>query len=355
MASQQVEDLTRQNAEAVIKRLSDYLAIRFDLACRINPTLVNIKDDLMYHEVENVRRCLIGAKIYGAHRATVANVLMSDNEQRRRGLMSPTDQTSIQVELVSHCQEQMHDTTRGQIKIHDLKTFYAAINPVISEMLDLFETWIWWDILDSADLARFEAKLGRINSVRQGKASTEMRKAYGAMIHGGKPGEEDAAAAGASDVEIINYEFKHLLQIRKVWLYRRDNELGYMYVLKRDEEAASDQGVLIHQIADRVREYDRIEHLDGELDDDTRHRYGIELKCAPENVTRERVLEILQQQLIDVEREMLLKADHQARLGPPYNYKRRQLDLMDKWLKDLKMQLGDKLVEPKAAAAPAAT
>jgi len=38
------------------------------------------------------------------------------------------------------------ESTRGQIRIHDLKTFYAAIDDSIADLIDLIETWIWWDI-----------------------------------------------------------------------------------------------------------------------------------------------------------------------------------------------------------------
>jgi len=88
--------LAPNNAPTLIqKRLNDYLSIRFDQAIRINPRLRTLKQDLTYHEVESLRACLMGEKIFGTTRLLVANILMATTRKKRRGLLSATDQTSI--------------------------------------------------------------------------------------------------------------------------------------------------------------------------------------------------------------------------------------------------------------------
>jgi hypothetical protein len=342
-----------QYAEAIIRRLNEYLSIRFDQAVRINPRLKTLKQDLLYHETENVRNCLLGEKIYGATRQCVAIVIMSDDEKKRRGLLSPSDQTSIQVELVSHVREEIKQATRGQVRIHDLKTFYAAIDPTLTEMMDLLETWIWWDIQDSAELARFEQKLGIVQSIRQGKCTPELRRYYTSLILPPEAAAEAAADAAAAehsvtDEEILNYEMQRLVQIRDQWKLRRQYDHGYMFVLQRDELPAENQGELIHKIAERVREYDRVDSAP-DIDEDQRHYYAPLLKLAPNKVDRKGVLAYLQARLLESEREMVQSADSEARLGPPYRYKLRQLDLLDKWLKDLAAQLKGIVNEPTLA------
>ncbi len=323
-----------RQAELIMNRLQDFLSIRFDHASRINTKLKIIKQDLLYHEMASVRACLLGDKIYGPSRRKVADVFLGDEEKPRRNLMSPTDQTSIQVELVSHCQDERVESTRGQIRIHDLKSFYASIDPTLADYLDLVETWIWWDIYDAAELVRFEQKLGMVSHVRQGKLTPEMRKRYATLIQSGG-GEEEAAVSSVSDEEIIKYEFAQLERIRDQWAYRRAGEKGFMYILKRDEQAGPSQGSMIHRIADKVREFDQIEKA-AVLDDDARHRYAIDLKIPPAKVTREAILEQVQQDLITLEREMLMNADHEARLGAPYNYKARLLEQMERRTADLR-------------------
>jgi hypothetical protein len=254
--------------------------------------------------------------------------------------MSASDQTSIQVELVSHCQDERVESTRGQIRIHDLKTFYASINPILSDMMDLIETWIWWDIYDAAELVRFEQKLGKIQLIRQGRLTDELRKRYALLIQSTGEGEDQAAAATTlSDQDILLYEFQQVQRIRHLWSVRRADELGYMFILKRDELTQATQGELIHKIAAKVREYDAVES-NPEISEEIQHRYALDLKLPPQKVTRQDVMDFLQQQLVAIEREMLRAADTDAQLGPPYNFKARQLEQMEKWIADLEKQLG---------------
>ncbi len=275
MAVEKAKSLTpsQRNTEAIIKHLEEYISMRFDQAIRINPELQTVKEDLIFHEMTNVRHCLNGDKIYGPVRHIVSDILLCDSRKRREGLMSSNDQTSIQVEIVSHCQDELVEATRGRIRFHDLKSFYAAINPALSDMLDLIESWIWWDIYDAATLVRFDQKMGVISTIGQKRFTPEMRKGYLAMLQA-VMGEEDANIARMSETDILKYELKRLLEIRDRWSARRKGERGYTYILKRDElPAAEDQ------------------------------------------------------------------PEEEKELGPPYNFKERQLEQMDKSLQTLKQQL----------------
>jgi hypothetical protein len=118
-----------------------------------------------------------------------------------------------------------------------------------------------------------------------------------------------------------------------------------MFVLQRDELPTPNQGELIHTIAQRVREYDRVESMQ-EIDEDLRHAYAPLLKVVPAKVSRAAVLEQLQTKLIETEREMLRQADAEAHLGPPYRYKLRQLEFMDKWIRELAAQIKSEEPQP---------
>lgn len=353
-----VSGSTSANAEHIIRHLNEYLSIRFDHAGRIHPHLINIKDDLIYHEIANVRKCLLHEKIYGIHKQAVADVFMGDNDKRRANLLSPTDQTSIQVELVSHCQDEKVETTRGQIRIHDIKTYYASIDPRLSDFMDLIETWIWWDLLDAAELSRFEQKIGLIKAVCDHKITNKMQMRYNRLIHPpeiGEDGEEKTVQQKqARPEEILRYEIAMLDHIIDKWEYRRTYELGHMFVLKRDELPRPDQGEMIHKISAEIREIDRIKDS-GELSRDDQHKYAPSLGLAPENVDKEKVIQYLNHQLLESEREMLQDADRETQLGPPYNYKDTQKERMKKWLGDLHRQLDAYLAKfgPAKPVAPA--
>lgn len=324
---------SQRNAEAILERLGEYLSLRFDMAARVNSRLKGIKQDLLYHELTNVRRCLNGTKIYGPTRLFVADVFLSDDDARRRNLMSATDQTSVQVELVSHCNEERQDkASRGHIKIQDMKAYYASIDPTLGAFIDLFESWVWWDILDAVERVRFERKVGAIQAARAGRFNDAQRRRYTTLINPG--GTDSQTGSVYSDEEIVNYELDQLRKVQANWATRRTTELSFMIVLKRDQRPCGDQGEMIHRIADMVREYDRIESL-VELEEPTRQRYAAELHVSADRVERGAVLTLLQAQLIELEREMIGQTDEEARLGAPYNFKQRQLDQMSRWLHEL--------------------
>jgi hypothetical protein len=340
----------QRNAELIMGHLNEYLSIRFDHASRINPNLRHMKSDLLYHEMSNVRRTLLGEKIYGPVRMVVADVFLSDDDKKRRNLISPSDQTSIQVELVSHCQDDKIEATRGQIRFHDLKSIYTAMEPTLVNFIDLLETWIWWDIFDSVELVRFEQKLGKISLVRQGRLSEDARRRYAVLIH--PIVDPDQPLSVATDDEILRYEFGQLQYIRDQWKFRHYGELGFKFVLKREEERAANQGEIIHNIAEKVREYDAIESME-ELNEDMQHAYAVDLKMQPARVTKQSVLDLLKGQLVAMERDMLRQTDDEQRLGPPYNFKERQLEHLERWLNELRAQLGAILIkEPAPAPAP---
>ena len=328
--------ISQRNAEAIIERLGEYLSLRFDMASRVNGRLKSLKQDLLYHELASVRRCMLSSKIYGPIRVCVADVFVGDDETRRRNLMSTTDQTSIQVELVSHCNEERGENSRGQVKIQDLKAYYSSIDPSLAPFIDLFEAWIWWDVFDAVERVRFERKVGAIQAARMGRVPDAQRKRYALMISplSGAEAIGNQTSGTAGDEEIIAYELEQLRKIHTNWAMRRANERGFMFVLKRDEMPCGDQGEMIHRVADKVREYDRIESLI-ELEEPTRQHYAPELHVTPAKVEREMVMNLLKLQLIEIEREMVGMNDEESRLGPPYNFKQRQLDQMTRWLNEL--------------------
>jgi hypothetical protein len=341
----------QQCADAIMKRLNDYLSIRFDQAIRINARLRTLKQDLTYHEVESVRTCLMGEKIFGTVRLLVANILMSDDEKKRRGLLSPSDQTSIQVELVSHVRETVKQATRGQIRIQDLKSFYAAIDPTLTDMIDLLETWIWWDIYDSSELARFDQKLGVIQMIRQGRGSPELRKHYGSLIVPAAANASDAQHEHpeVTDEEIIAYEFHNAEHIRDQWKLRREDDHGYMFVLQRDELPVTNHAETTRALVDLALEHD---HLDSvtELDEPMRVIYAAKLKLPADKVSRQGALEWIQARMTEAGRELAKSTDGDSHLGPPYRFKLRQFDFIEKRLRDLKAQIKDILPEPPPSA-----
>lgn len=355
-----------RNAEQIIQHLNEYLSIRFDHAIRIKPSLKTIKEDMLFHEIANVRRCLMAEKIYGPVRKTVSDVLVSDSDKERNQLFSATDQNSIQVELVSHVQDEKVESTRGQIRIHDIKNLYGCIEPDLLDLVDLIETWIWWDIPDAVELTRFEQKVAVVQLIEKGELPDKLRRRLSVLVHVPEQESEEEGEKKqpefkiADDEEILSYEITQMKLICDRWAYRRKYELGYMFVLQRDRIEGTNQGEYVHLIAEKIREYDKIEHLEA-MDDEIRHRWAPVLRIKPESVTRELIMQQMQTELVTLEKEMIEGSENEVNLGPPYNYKAKQFKKIKKWVDELMGRYGhlveeidpSKVVMPDDATAAA--
>ncbi|HNM47090.1 MAG TPA: hypothetical protein PKH51_08740, partial [Candidatus Sumerlaeota bacterium] len=143
-----------------------YLDMRYQQIRRVNSKVDAIWDDLTWQQLSQLRTSLSGDKAFGPQRFHVAELFLSDDQRRIRELLSVKSQNSLLGEIVEEKEKETH-RTGGGLDIHDMRTLFHAIDPGLDKMIGLVQTFIWWDLEDAADLARFEKKVGIVRAFEE--------------------------------------------------------------------------------------------------------------------------------------------------------------------------------------------
>ncbi|MBN1903289.1 hypothetical protein JW926_18365 [Candidatus Sumerlaeota bacterium] len=218
---------TAKRVHGILEKIMEYLDIRFAHAVRVNPNVRHIYADIRWQQLTSLRLILESTKAWGPDRYYVADVLCEDNELRKKSLFLPTDQNSILNEIINLKEQKETARRAGQLPIRDMRTFYSALDPSLERIVELIQTWIWWDLPDACDMVSFEHQYQVLQKV------LHLTRLDGpVMDHYQKIFRKTAAEINTRMVK--EYEFNRLEQILKRFHERRTLEAGHEMIVKRD-------------------------------------------------------------------------------------------------------------------------
>lgn len=304
-----------RNTDGILRYLKDYLSIREQQAIRINPQIANVIDDVGWLQVENLRQVLQESKGFGPERIRVADILVGDDELKRKGLFSHSDQNSIIHEIINRPDEQRGRV--AELAIHDMRTLFRAVDPSLENIVQLIQHWLLWDLPDAADLFHFDLQQHRCEFLRSTPISDDLRERYKPIFH--KRHEEPLP-----DRDIIAFELKRLEHTLNHVLTRRAEEKAFMMIIRRDEQAYSASSQEIIKLAKHLKTIETIEKTAGELDHAVVEAYAQALHCTPAEVTKDRVLDIEKKVVADGKRNLQHFLTDDRYLGEAYDYKKTQ-------------------------------
>jgi len=226
---------TQRRVTSILDKIRDYMDIRFAHAARVNPNIRHIYSDIKWQQLTSLRLVLESTKAWGPDRYYVADVLCEDNENRKRSLFIPTDQNSILNEIVNLKDKDEAKRRAGQLPVRDMRSFYTALDPSLERIVELIQTWIWWDLADACDLVAFEHQAHVFQKVLNIKLEGAILDHYQKIFR--------KTAAEISHEMIIEYEFERLEAIYKRILNRRSEDHGYEMIVKRDVKEDKTLGV----------------------------------------------------------------------------------------------------------------
>lgn len=217
---------TSKRVHGILDRIKDYMDIRFAHAARVNPHIRHIYEDIRWQQLASLRLVLESSKAWGPDRYYVADVLCEDNELRKRSLFLPTDQNSILNEIINLKDKQETARRAGQLPIRDMRTFYTALDPSLERIVELIQTWIWWDIHDACDLVAFEHQHQVMQKVINIKIEGPVMDHYQRIFR--------KAASEITHKMVLEYELSRLDHIIKRIIERRSEDSGHEMIVKRD-------------------------------------------------------------------------------------------------------------------------
>ncbi|MGC8841636.1 MAG: hypothetical protein ACP5QZ_09345 [Candidatus Sumerlaeaceae bacterium] len=305
-----------RNVEGILHYLHDYLNVRQQQAIRVNPRIANVIDDVVWAQVENLRQILQGLKSFGPERIRVADILVGDDDLKRKALYSHSDQNSIVHEIINRPDDQ-HGRV-AELAIHDMRTLFRAMDPSLENIVQLIQHWLLWDLPDAADLFHFDLQVARCAYLRSNQLTDEIRERYRAALRK-RPGDPIA------DKDILGFELQRLEHILNAFVVRRTEEKAYMMIIRRDEMVGSASSQEILRLSEHLRILEALEKESGPLAPQMQERYAKLLCRAVDEVTREQAIDYEKKVIAEGKRCLHGYLEDDRYRGEAYDYKKVQM------------------------------
>jgi len=234
----QLTAVQKRHIEAIMAKVQYYLDIRYQQARRFQPNLERSWDDLSAIQMNTLKTTLGSDKMFGPNRYNVAEVLVGDDPKKRQEFFLKKSQNCLMSEIVEGKETDGHKT-HGAMEIHDMRTLCAAIDRPLETVVNLIQTFIWWDLEDAVDWLRVENKLRLINRLDEG-VSDELATAYREILQSDhKPSAQ----------EVVQYEARTLRSVIEALRQRRLLDGGYQIVFRREQLPTEQPEMIIEALA----------------------------------------------------------------------------------------------------------
>lgn len=313
----QLTHLQKRGVESILGRVNVYLDARYQQIRRIQPKFETVWEDLVWQQTTNLRNTLAGDKAWGPQRFNVAEVMLGDDNKKIRDLMGGTPQANLMNEVVEEKESQTKGTG-SRLEIHDMRTLYSSIDSSLANAVQLIQTFIWWDLEDGADLARFEKKVSMIRAFEENGITPEMESYYNVLMHSDKKLSAD---------DVILYECKMLKRTVEGIRARRVLEPSYQMIIRRETLPNENPDALIAGIAYQMNVLDGLRRQ-GTIDDATTDQFAKAMGIEPGAVTPDKAAAFLAGTIAE-NKKRLKNALNGSGGGAQTNFKRSQLDELD--------------------------
>jgi hypothetical protein len=331
----------QRRVDGIIGQVDEYLSLRFAHAERVNPKIGQFVDDLKAQLLVNLRDVLTKGKAWGAEKRMVADVLCGDDLDKRYALLNTSGQYSIMHEVITSLAE----SEKGENAVHigNMRELYEAIDPSISSLIELAETWIWWDLPDAVNIQAHQAQVIRIKRLAQMEITDQVTDYYRQAL-GLAPGEPVARDA------MLQCEFRRLQRLVTEFELRRRDDLAHTEVLKRDILNSGGVDQIVEDLSVEIQALARLEKTET-FDETIIAHFARKLATDPAHVGRQHILDWQREHIARLKQQVLTALHTGQVLGPPQNYKVQQLARMKEETQEITHQMPEVISEPAPAPA----
>jgi hypothetical protein len=182
------------------------------------------------------------------------------------------------------------------------------------------QTWIWWDLPDAVTVHSFEGQLRRIQRLMETEITQQIAEYYSAAITIPPGGE-------LTRDMMIGHEWRRLQRLITEFELRRRDDLPHQQVLRREAVKDGDTRTLVYELSEQLHSLEELEKSES-LDDEAKARYADLLASDPAHVTRDHALHWQRGHIESLKRDLQAALISGQVLGPPYPFKRGQLEAM---------------------------
>jgi hypothetical protein len=268
-------------------------------------------------------------------------VLCSDDKVRVRDLFNPTNQVSIQTEVVEKKDTSGHKTA-DILEIHDFRSLYSSIEPSVATAPNVIQIYIWWDLPDACDLARIDLKSARVRSLRERGASDAVRAHYATVM-------ARAEAEAPTAEEIILHELRRIRENIQHFHRRRNDEPGYQVVpAAKPRAACGNSDPLVTEISRELAVLSTLE-AGNPMDSKLKAQFAKALRMGEDDVTNDAAAALLRQKIIENKIKLRETLAEEAD-GDYYNFKWAQYEQAEKQFKELMQGIDPAQLEEEVPA-----
>ncbi|MFC1601164.1 hypothetical protein ACFL34_02310 [Candidatus Sumerlaeota bacterium] len=323
----------QRRVERLLAQLKDYLGVRFEHAIRVNPKVKNIYDDMVFQHLALVRGVFEMERMFGENRFVICDLFASGDEEKKSQVLNPMDQNSIMSLMVEDKAEVATDKKRaGMLSVDDLPSLYASLDPGLESIMELIRIWVWWDLPDAGYVANFDNWHQQLGHLAQTHGlSAPAINEYLKKPPAEKTMEEWLTPTGEEPHETQTGRlFMSLVRTRNRFERMRQRDESHRVILKRrrNVDESDDAQRLIVEAAKRIMASDKVRDTDT-IDTALAQYYAKVFQCPAEKVTAQNIVEHEQSRMRELLPRLLDTLEHSSELGPPYDYKLRQLEKMD--------------------------
>jgi hypothetical protein len=338
-----LSDKQKQRVAGILQHLNDLLDKRFIQANRVSPRIAAVEADIRWHQLETMRQILENAKGFGPIKLIVGDILCSADEEKKRDLFNPTNQVSFMNEIIPSDEEAQGKKRAGQLEIHNVKSFYKALDPSLEQVLLLLQTWIWWDLRDAADQYRFDLQEQRLQNLKTHEFNAAMVDFY----------RKEMVVRPGVDItreDVVKFELGRAREILERYDHGRTEEHGHEMILVREErEGSTEADASCVKLAKRLMAIEKARALKDPPDDAVRNFYASQLGAPAPQVTAGMVVEFEESHARRERQTLSEQLMSGCKMGKTFNYKVLKLQLMKARFDDLCKLLG---ISPQDVPAP---
>jgi hypothetical protein len=332
----------QKRVDGIVALVKEFMDARFSHAVRVNPNIGHVYADLSWQQLVTLKEIIGDTKAWGPIRYYVCDVLCSDDEAKIRSLFTPSDQNSLMNEIVNLAEDKA-DRRMGNLSIRNMRSLYKTLDPSLERIVELIQTWIWWDLQDVSDMYSFDIEYHRIVKLAKQPLTEKILVYYKKAMK--KHGDDEI-----NKKIILEYEVAKLEKIVNRLRGRLEDEPGYHIILKRDDLPSKTLDDIIVTMGKHIRNKQKVEAM-GEITDEIRKLYAQTMNMPPQDLTKELILQQEQHSIHQLEESMQSILNLGRPLDEPYNYKMKHFLELEKRFMKLKNAVAPAQPQPEEVAA----
>ncbi|MCX7045036.1 MAG: hypothetical protein NTX50_06080 [Candidatus Sumerlaeota bacterium] len=273
-----------KHVDSICQNLHEFLRLRAQEIARIKPEYEVTIKGLIWRKMLAVRRSLTESLPYGTEMYVTAQILVEDDEQKKRPLLDERDERSLFFKIVT-----VDDADQAPDKrqhIYDLHSAFSRIDPQLGTFAQLLIYWAWWDFIDSIDMYVFDQAAQNFELMKSTALNEKIIQFYRARM------KLPPNAPPIQRADILNHELSVCQKLVERWAERHEREQPYraLLVYLPPQKEMNVEDALILDVAKHLTAIERIK-AQQELDAPMRAFYSELIKKPAQDLTSAEVIE----------------------------------------------------------------